>query len=245
MYYCSEYDSPLGRLTLASDGEAICGLWIEGQRYHGLEFKGASIPGAMKRNDDAGGFDELRAWLERYFEREFPSGPDAADAAMSHAVSAPSAGCASASGADSIRAYTSFAASSPDSDNASDANTETLGQTSDFPVVFEGVPLAPMGSPFRRAVWRRLLAIPYGRLTTYGAISKDVASELGRSSALAVGGAVGHNPISIIIPCHRVVGSDGSLTGYAGGLDKKEWLLAHEGIDVDREKVSRGLLYPR
>ncbi|MGN1409287.1 MAG: methylated-DNA--[protein]-cysteine S-methyltransferase [Eubacteriales bacterium] len=91
--------------------------------------------------------------------------------------------------------------------------------------------LSPHGSEFRRTVWDILLEIPYGEVRTYGDIAKDAASRLGvkRMSAQAVGGAVGHNPISIIIPCHRVVGSDGSLTGYAGGVDKKLWLLRHEG----------------
>ncbi|MDR0862616.1 MAG: methylated-DNA--[protein]-cysteine S-methyltransferase [Oscillospiraceae bacterium] len=87
--------------------------------------------------------------------------------------------------------------------------------------------LAPVGSEFRQAVWRILREIPYGGATTYGAIAKRVATERGvpRFSAQAVGGAVGHNPISILIPCHRVVGATGELTGYAGGLDKKRSLL--------------------
>lgn len=92
------------------------------------------------------------------------------------------------------------------------------------------LPLAPTGSEFRQLVWEILCGIPYGETTTYGAIAKQVATLRGVSqiSAQAVGGAVGHNPISLIIPCHRVVGSDGSLTGYAGGIDKKIWLLNHE-----------------
>ncbi|GHS99407.1 methylated-DNA--protein-cysteine methyltransferase [Synergistales bacterium] len=90
--------------------------------------------------------------------------------------------------------------------------------------------LAPVGSEFRQAVWRILLDIPYGRTTTYGAIAKQIATEQGKAkiAAQAVGGAVGHNPISILIPCHRVVGSTGALTGYAGGLDKKQALLELE-----------------
>jgi len=96
------------------------------------------------------------------------------------------------------------------------------------------VPLAPAGSPFRQAVWKLLQEIPYGEVVTYGALARRLAAQLGRRSmsSQAVGGAVGHNPISIIIPCHRVVGSDGSLTGYAGGLDRKRWLLEHEGINT-------------
>ncbi len=166
MYYCSEYDSPVGKLTIASDGAAVCGLWLEGQKYHG-----GSVPEEMVRNDEAGGFAELRAWLDDYFAGGRP-------------------------------------------DPAS-------------------VPLAPIGSEFRQAVWRKLLEIPYGGLTTYGAIAQALKEERGKASALAVGGAVGHNPISIIIPCHRVVGSDGSLTGYAGGIARKAWLLEHEGVDME------------
>ncbi|MDR3315656.1 MAG: methylated-DNA--[protein]-cysteine S-methyltransferase [Coriobacteriales bacterium] len=94
-------------------------------------------------------------------------------------------------------------------------------------------PLDPQGgSTFRRRVWDILRAIPHGTTTTYGAIAAQIARETGvkKVSAQAVGGAVGHNPISILIPCHRVVGSTGSLTGYAGGLDKKAALLKLEGI---------------
>lgn len=96
--------------------------------------------------------------------------------------------------------------------------------------------LSPGGSEFRRAVLQLLCEIPYGQVTTYGEISKKIAAKFGkeRMSAQAVGGAVGHNPISIIIPCHRVVGSTGSLTGYAGGVDKKRWLLMHEGVVIDK-----------
>ena len=86
-------------------------------------------------------------------------------------------------------------------------------------------PLHPQGSPFRQAVWNILLTIPRGQTMTYG----EIARRLGVRSAQAVGGAVGHNPISILIPCHRVVGSDGSLTGYAGGVERKARLLQLEG----------------
>ena len=167
MYYSTEYDSPVGVLTLASDGTALCGLWLEVQKYHG-----GSIPEEMVRNDEAAGFAEARAWLDAYFAGERPSPQD--------------------------------------------------------------LPLAPIGSEFRQAVWRKLIEIPYGGLTTYGQIADELRAERGKASALAVGGAVGHNPISIIIPCHRVVGADGSLTGYAGGLDKKTCLLEHEGVDMSK-----------
>ncbi len=96
--------------------------------------------------------------------------------------------------------------------------------------------LAPEGSQFRREVWKELCEIPYGTVTTYGEIAQKLAAKWGvkKMSAQAVGGAVGHNPISIIIPCHRVVGANGSLTGYAGGLEKKKQLLALEGVDVEK-----------
>lgn len=92
--------------------------------------------------------------------------------------------------------------------------------------------LKPQGSEFRRAVWEILCRIPYGQVITYGEIAEKMALKMGRKSmsAQAVGNAVAHNPISIIIPCHRVVGRDGHLTGYAGGLDKKEQLLRLEGV---------------
>lgn len=101
--------------------------------------------------------------------------------------------------------------------------------------------LAPTGGAFRQAVWEILCAIPYGQVTTYGEIAREMAARMGttRMSAQAVGGAVGHNPVSIIIPCHRVVGSNGSLTGYAGGIDKKIQLLTHEGVDMARFFVPR------
>ena len=172
MYYMTEYDSPVGKLTLASDGEAVCGLWLEGQKYHG-----DTVGAPMKRDDEAGGFSQLRAWLDAYFAGERPA----------------------------------------------------IGL----------VPLAPIGSDFRQAVWRKLIAIPYGETTTYGRIAEELRVERGKASALAVGGAVGHNPISIIIPCHRVVGADGSLTGYAGGIARKTWLLDHEGADMSRFYVPK------
>ena len=92
------------------------------------------------------------------------------------------------------------------------------------------------GSYFRKQVWKLLLEIPYGQTRTYGDIAEQIAAENGRKSmsAQAVGGAVGHNPVSIIIPCHRVVGAKGSLTGYAGGLDRKAKLLEWEQTEHDR-----------
>lgn len=154
----TNYDSPLGQLTLASDGEAIIGLWIEGQKYFA-----AGIPTNLPVCDDLPVFLQARDWLDRYFAGKRPA-------------------------------------------------------------VCE-LPLAPQGSAFRQSVWTILCQIPYGHTVTYG----EIAKRLGCKSAQAVGGAVGHNPISIIIPCHRVLGADRGLTGYAGGTDKKIWLLRHEG----------------
>ena len=96
--------------------------------------------------------------------------------------------------------------------------------------------LNPIGSEFRKSVWEILKKIPYGEVTTYSDIAKEIAKQKGieKMSAQAVGGAVGHNPISIIIPCHRVVGTNGSLTGYAGGIKKKLYLLELEKVNMDK-----------
>ena len=108
--------------------------------------------------------------------------------------------------------------------------------------------LAPAGSDFRQAVWAVLREIPYGKTISYGDIARTLAKRKGfaRVSARAVGGAVAHNPVSVIIPCHRVVGSDGKLTGYAGGIDKKIKLLASEGVDTaafkDNPRASEGVV---
>ena len=133
------------------------------------------------------------------------------------------------------------------------AGTETWIDTPYFPVFvslkswlkeyFAGkkpetkVPLSPEGTDFQQAVWKLLLKIPYGKTTTYGDIAARLASGGGKGSAQAVGGAVGHNPISLLIPCHRVLGTDGSLTGYAGGTDKKLALLELEGVIAPLPKV--------
>ena len=167
MDYSTKYDSPVGGLTLASDGENLTGLWLDGQKYHA-----ATIKNGLEERADLPVFQLARAWLDRYFAGGNPP--------------------------------------------------------------IDALPLSPSGSEFRQKVWRILCQIPYGTCITYGDIAKEIAGQDGipRVSAQAVGGAVGHNPISIIIPCHRVVGSTGSLTGYAGGIDKKIWLLNHEGMDM-------------
>ena len=174
MVWTTVYQSPIGGLTLAGDGEHLTGLWVEGQKYF---MAGLTEPAARK--DDNPVFEQARQWLDRYFAGERP--------------------------------------------------------------VPEELPLQPHGTAFQRAVWDCLCKIPWGQVTTYGAISREIARQLGRASlsAQAVGGAVGHNPISIIIPCHRVVGADGSLTGYAGGVDRKLWLLQREGVDASRLRRPR------
>ena len=175
MTTCMTVPSPVGNLLLTSNGSAVTGLWLEGQKYFGGVYAG--------EERQTGGqepiLEQTKVWLERYFAGKRP--------AISELV------------------------------------------------------LAPAGSPFQQTVWAILTEIPYGELTTYGAIAKEAARRLGleHMSAQAVGGAVGHNPISIIIPCHRVVGSNGSLTGYAGGIAKKLMLLTHEGVDT------QGLFVPK
>lgn len=169
MIYSSHYSSPLGALLLASDGENLVGLWMEGQKYFA-----SAVTEKMEEKAGLPVFAAACGWLDRYFSGEKP------------AVSE--------------------------------------------------LPLAPKGSEFRRTVWNALCEIPYGEVTTYGKIAEKVADRMKKESmsAQAVGGAVGHNPISIVIPCHRVVGADGSLTGYAGGVEKKLRLLEHEGADLSR-----------
>ena len=165
MDYTHHYYSPLGGITLASDGEAIIGLWFDGQKYFADALDHEHV------EKDLPVFSETDRWLDTYFSEKEP----------------------------------------------------------DF------TPKLNMrGTVFRKAVWNILLTIPYGQTMTYGQIAEKIAAQMGRSrmSAQAVGGAVGHNPVSLIIPCHRVVGSNGSLTGYAGGIDKKIHLLQLEQADM-------------
>ncbi|GAB2021855.1 methylated-DNA--[protein]-cysteine S-methyltransferase [Pseudolactococcus yaeyamensis] len=167
MFYQTTYDSPVGLLTLASDGESLIGLWLENQKYFADNF-----PEEWEANDCLPVFEVTTKWLDRYFSGKQPS--------------------------------------------------------------LVAIPLAPIGSAFRQAVWRLLQEIPYGQVMTYGEIAEKIAGEQGRAtmSSQAVGGAVGHNPISIIIPCHRVVGSNGNLTDYAGGITNKVKLLTLEAVDM-------------
>jgi methylated-DNA-[protein]-cysteine S-methyltransferase len=93
--------------------------------------------------------------------------------------------------------------------------------------------LAATGTPFQHEVWAALLEVPFGTTTTYGALARELGRPIG--AARAVGACNGRNPISIVVPCHRVIGSTGSIVGYAGGLDRKRWLLAHEARLAGRE----------
>lgn len=170
--YTCQYASPLGGITIASDGSALTGLWFDGQKYFGdtlpEQYEAGELPV----------FDAAKKWLDIYFQ----------------------------------------------------------GNSPDFTP-----PLLLDASPFRKTVWEILLTIPFGETMTYGEIADKIAEQKGvaRMSAQAVGGAVGHNPISIIVPCHRVVGTNGSLTGYAGGIDKKVKLLTLEKTEMS------GLFIPK
>ena len=161
MDFTHRFNSPLGGITLASDGEALTGLWFDGQKYFAASLEKEHEEKRLTI------FDLADEWLDLYFRGSDPG----------------------------------F-----------------------LP------PLLMRTTEFRKTVWEILLTIPYGKTMTYGEIADRIAAGRGlsRMSAQAVGGAVAHNAISLMIPCHRVVGMDGSLTGYAGGLEKKIWLLEME-----------------
>jgi len=165
--YKTTLSSPLGTLTLASEGSSLTGLWVEGQKYFA-----STLPVDAEDAPQHPVFLQTAAWLDCYFsgENSLPPLP----------------------------------------------------------------PLAPQGSAFRQEVWRLLQESSPGDTTTYGALTKALQSRGIPASPQAVGGAVGHNPILILIPCHRVLGADGSLTGYAGGLDRKRFLL-----ELEAKKRSR------
>ena len=167
MDYTYHYDSPLGGITLAGDGDAIVGLWFDGQKYY------ADSLNERYEEKNLPVFEETVCWLNTYFSGKAP-------------------------------------------DFTPKLNMRTTA--------------------FRKAVWDVMLTIPYGQTMTYGQIAEIIAAQSGlqRMSAQAVGGAVGHNSISLIIPCHRVIGTNGSLTGYAGGIDKKIRLLQMEQADIGR-----------
>lgn len=161
MYY-THYQSPIGLLTIASNGQQITGLWMEGQKY----FR-STLPESAQAAPSLPLFASAISWLEDYFQ----------------------------------------------------------GKKSDL----SSLPLHPNGTPYQKIVWAALQEIPYGMTCTYGHLAKRVEEQTGtRTSARAVGNAVARNPISIFIPCHRVVGQGLKLTGYAGGLDRKNFLLQLE-----------------
>ena len=163
MDYVWHYDSPLGGITLASDGSALSGLWFDGQKHF------AATLGAEREERELPVFEQTARWLDAYF----------------------------------------------------------AGRVPDFTP-----PLHLIGTPFQKAGWELLLTIPYGETRSYGQLAACLAETRGmpRVSARAVGAAVGRNPISLVIPCHRVLGADGRLTGYAGGLERKRALLTLEGV---------------
>lgn len=167
MEYLNHYVSPLGRITLAGDENALTGLWFDGQKHYAATLERNSLEKELPI------FEVAKRWLEIYFN----------------------------------------------------------GFEPDF------VPaLNPKIFGFRREVWETLLTIPYGQVVTYGEIAERIAARRGtqRMSAQAVGGAVGRNPIALIVPCHRVIGAKGKLGGYAGGIDKKQKLLALEGVFIGK-----------
>ena len=166
MHYLSYYESPLGAMTMASDGEHLTGLWFDGQKYDR-----STIDGNAELKPHLPVFTQTAQWLDTYFEGSDP------------------------------------------------------GFTP---------PISVEGSDFKRMVTSIMLSIPFGATSTYARIAAEVARRTGRKhmSAQAVGGAVGRNPIVLIVPCHRVLASDGSLRGYAGGVDRKEWLLEREGVTM-------------
>ncbi len=160
MDYIKEYASPLGKITLSSDGDAVTGLWFNGQKHFG-----STLPNAHEEKE-LPVFAQAAKWLDMYFS----------------------------------------------------------GSEPDFTP-----PVRLRGTPFQTAVWEQLTRIPYGKTATYGELAKALERRLGRKTAArAVGGAVARNPVSLIVPCHRVIGADGSLTGYAGGVDRKRVLLETE-----------------
>ena len=167
MEYVYHYKSPLGNITLASDGLSITGLWFDGQKF---------FADSLDKNNEIKFlpiFNETIKWLDIYFSGKAPN-----------------------------------------------FTPKIKMKTTDF----------------RKAVWEIMLTIPYGQTMTYGEIANIISRQKGlsRMSAQAVGGAVAHNSISLIIPCHRVIGTNGNLTGYAGGIDKKIKLLTLEKADMSK-----------
>ena len=157
MQYKTSYISPLGKITLISDGIYLTHLFIKGQK-HRIDVS------CISKKDDLLIFKETKDWLDQYFQKQNP---------------------------------------------------------------ITQINLKAEGTPFQKQVWSLLLTIPYGKTMTYKEIAQKISPTM---SCQAVGQAVGHNPISIVVPCHRVIAASGKLTGYAGGIEVKRWLLTHEGV---------------
>lgn len=152
--YISYYESPLGKILLASDGTYLTGLWFVNQKYFAQNLTTATVASEKEI------FTLTKTWLDLYFKAQNPN----------------------------------FV-----------------------------IPIKLLGTTYQKKVWNKLLEIPYGTTITYGQIAKSL-----NTSARAVGSAVGKNPISVIVPCHRVIGKNNKMTGYAGGINKKEYLLQLE-----------------
>lgn len=217
MLYRKSYRSSLGELTMYSDGTALTALSFQGQKYSDTNARREAV--------------ELSASSEPGVERE-----NSADAVFCKP------GEEKGNGADAA-----FCRAGEERENSADAVFRRAGEENSADAVFRRTekwldiyfagrdpgflpPLSTKGTPFQEEVWEILKEIPYGKTVSYGEIAMRIAEKRGikRMAAQAVGGAVGRNPIAIIVPCHRVVGSDGSLTGYGGGLDRKVELLKLE-----------------
>lgn len=175
MVYTCNYNSILGTILLASDGNTLTGLWLNGQKYSDNILQEEQQRKQVQEQKTLPIFERTMQWLDIYFK----------------------------------------------------------GKNPDFTPPLSFIYNA---SPFRKMVWNILLTIPYGQTMTYGEIADQITKQkaISKMSAQAVGGAVGHNPISIIVPCHRVVGTNGSLTGYGGGIDKKIKLLELEKVEMQK-----------
>ena len=170
MDYVHHYKSPLGGITLASDGTSLIGLWFDDQRF----FAASLSPDQEEKPLPV--FEQTVRWLDLYFSGRDP------------------------------------------------------GFTP---------PVSIRATEFRQSVCKIMLTIPYGRTMTYGKIAEIIAQQKGvpRMSAQAVGGAVGHNPVSLIVPCHRVIGANSALVGYGSGLDRKSALLSLEHADLSGDFI--------
>ena len=173
MFYKTIYKSPVGILTLISDGKHLTHLIFESEKYY------QNIKESTKTNDSIDVFLKTKIWLDKYFNGQKP--------------------------------------------NINELNLKLEGTT------------------FQNKVLDAIKNIPYGKVVTY----KDIAKQIGQKSYRAIGSAISHNPIPIIIPCHRVVGTNKSLTGFSGGLDVKINLLKLEGVDTTQYKMSKGAKYAK